>query len=60
MKRRDFVVRSAVGSVALGTGRIAFVEVPDTTPARAATRKILIAGGGFNTPFIRYMALLSG
>jgi peptidase E len=28
--------------------------------AGAATRKILIAGGGFNTPFIRYMAQLTG
>src|SRR5690348_18351723 len=26
----------------------------------AATRKILIAGGNFNTPFIRYMAQLTG
>ena len=60
MKRRDFVVRSAVGSVALGTGRIAFAEMPDTSPLRTATRKILIAGGGFNTAFIRYMAQLTG
>ena len=41
MKRRDFVVRSAVGSVALGTGKIAFAEMPATPPTRAATRKIL-------------------
>jgi peptidase E len=30
------------------------------SPPRAATRKILIAGGGFGTPFIRYMAELTG
>ena len=31
-----------------------------TTHGSAATRKILIAGGGFNTVFIRYMAQLTG
>ena len=64
MKRREFVVRSAVGSVALGAGHLPFATVnPESNPqplARAATRKILIAGGGFNTAFIRYMAALTG
>jgi len=68
MKRREFVVRSAVGSVALGAGHIPFstvrAESPDSreSPRRtsAATRKILIAGGGFNTAFIKYMAQLTG
>ena len=67
MKRREFVVRSAVGSVALGAGHIPFstakAELPESpSPARAssATRKILIAGGGFGTAFIRYMAQLTG
>jgi dipeptidase E len=63
MQRREFVVRSAVGSVALGTGKIPFGGVgADSTlgSSRAATRKILIAGGGFGTSFIRYMATLTG
>lgn len=74
MKRRDFVVRSALGSVALGTGRLPFpggsveppaaipAAIPTATPAAtpAAMRKILIAGGGFNEAFIRYMAELTG
>jgi dipeptidase E len=63
MQRREFVVRSAVGSVALGAGKIPFGSVgADSTlgSSRAATRKILIAGGGFGTSFIRYMATLTG
>jgi dipeptidase E len=62
MKRREFVVRSAVGSVALGAGHIPVSAAHATTPTptSAATRKILIAGGGFNTPFLRYMAQLTG
>ncbi|MFN8666089.1 MAG: peptidase E [Gemmatimonadaceae bacterium] len=31
-----------------------------TTSSAAVTRKILIAGGGYNTPYIRYMAQLTG
>jgi peptidase E len=57
MNRRDFVWRSAVGSFALAIGRVPF-SFGQITPA--ATRKILIAGGNFNTPFIRYMATLTG
>ncbi len=56
MKRREFVVRSAVGSVALGAGHLPFPSVNSESPAhaaRAATRKILIAGGNFDTAFIR-------
>ena len=60
MKRREFVVRSAVGSVALGAGHLPFTEAKPPTLNTAATRKILIAGGGFNTPFIKYMATLTG
>ena len=61
MKRREFVVRSAVGSVALGAGHIPLSAAHAATPTATstATRKILIAGGGFNTPFIGYMAQLT-
>jgi peptidase E len=56
MNRRDFLASTLMASVAavarpLGFGR--------SQPGRA-TRKILIAGGGFGTPFIRYMAELTG
>jgi dipeptidase E len=65
MKRREFVARSAFGSIALGAGHLPFSTVNaestvSTTRAHTATRKILIAGGGFNTVFIRYMAQLTG
>src|ERR1051325_2263677 len=60
MKRRDFVVSSAVGSLgALWAGRLSFPTFEPRT-AGAATRKILIAGGNCNEPFIRYMATLTG
>jgi dipeptidase E len=66
MKRRDFLVSSALGSVGVGAGLIAGrvnAEAGDASfeqPTQAGTRKILIAGGGFNTAFIRYMATLTG
>jgi dipeptidase E len=64
MKRRDFVVSSV--SSALGTAAAlggARLPVPDSsleTSSRMATRKILIAGGGYGTAFLRYMAQLTG
>ena len=63
MKRREFVVRSAVGSVAIGAGHLPLAsagQVNSRSTSGAATRKVLIAGGGFNTAFIRYMAALTG
>jgi len=66
MKRRDFIVTSALGSVGLAAGGLSMGERAEAAgPGRpqarpGATRKILIAGGGFGTPFIRYMAELSG
>jgi peptidase E len=62
MKRRDFVVSSAVGSLgALWAGRLPLgAGVLDRRETGAATRKILIAGGNYNEPFVRYMATLSG
>jgi dipeptidase E len=55
MKRRDFLASSLLSTAALWAGRLPF---PRSTPA--ATRKILIAGGAYNEPFVRYMAQLTG
>src|SRR5262245_33668000 len=63
MKRRDFVVSSALGALALKGGKLSAESLTAQPPNRstaAATRKILIAGGGFNTAFIKYMAELTG
>jgi peptidase E len=60
MKRKEFIVSSALGTVALGTGQIALAEESSEAGAQARSRKILIAGGGFDQRFIRYMASLTG
>ncbi len=68
MERREFVRSSALSSVALGFGHLPnsipmaeAMSIPTAeTPSGAATRKILIAGGGYGTAFIRYMAELTG
>src|SRR5262245_36656921 len=53
MERRDFLKSSAAGvSAAVAGAR----QQTESSP----TRKILIAGGGFNAGFIRYMATLTG
>jgi dipeptidase E len=59
MNRRDFVVSATLGAVGLTSGAAPLAAVP-TPGGRAQGRKILIAGGGFNTAFIRYMAALTG
>lgn len=73
MKRKDFLVTTAAGAAALGSPSALAGEdgPPDRTargpgdaetsdPRRQATPRILIAGGGFGTAFIRYMAELTG
>jgi dipeptidase E len=64
MKRREFLVSSVLGSVAAGASQLPLDALGNTVDApvqaTAGTRKILIAGGGFNEPFIRYMAALTG
>lgn len=63
MKRREFLVSSTLGiATAAGSARLRGSTAIATTTAQqsAASRKILIAGGGFNTAFIRYMAALTG
>lgn len=71
MQRRDFLASSAIGSLALGAGQLALdgiapndqndqLELESPGMAPLVTRKILIAGGGYNEAFIRYMAQLTG
>ena len=60
MKRRDFVVSSALGAVGLGTGQLSMVDKIPSPTSQNRNRKILIAGGGFGTTFLRYMAVLTG
>lgn len=64
MKRRDFIVSTALGSVGFAAGALTGIEASAASgsapPQAGATRKILIAGGGYGTAFIRYMAELTG
>ena len=53
MNRRDFLRCSVLAAVGVAASRRRLAAQP-------ATRKILIAGGGFDTAFIRYMAALTG
>jgi peptidase E len=64
MNRRDFLASSVLGAAAAAATPMP-VHAGETGGGAsqapgAATRKILIAGGGFNTAFIRYMAQLTG
>jgi dipeptidase E len=60
MKRRDFLRSASIGAVgAAASGLPASAQMP-TGRVGSAGRKILIAGGGFNEAFIRYMAELTG
>jgi len=59
MKRRDFLKTSAVAGVGLGASpRILMADAASTH--QQTSRQILIAGGGFGTTFIKYMAELTG
>lgn len=61
MNRRDFLASSVAGTVGAGlTTGLEAAPANGEVQAPAASRKILIAGGGFNTAFIRYMAELTG
>ena len=60
MDRRHFVVSSALGAASLAAKKLPNAGALSIPGGGAATRKILIAGGNFNTPFIRYMAQLTG
>ena len=59
VKRREFVVSSALSSLGVLARRLpAFGSTRHADGA--PTRKILIAGGVYGTPFVRYMAELTG
>ncbi len=67
MKRREFLVSSALGTVGLGVANLPMAGMnplaarePEVRPRNAATRKILIAGGAYGTTFIKYAAQLTG
>jgi dipeptidase E len=67
MKRREFLVSSALGTVGLGVANLPMgglnplaAKEPENRPRNAATRKILIAGGAYGTTFIKYAAELTG
>jgi peptidase E len=67
MERREFVTTTLASAAAVAASHAASAAglATDTlnelsTQAQPATRKILIAGGNFNTTFIRYMAELTG
>ncbi|MEO8624104.1 MAG: peptidase E [bacterium] len=61
------MISSAISSIGVAASGLPFAgatplhasEAPDTT-GRAATRKILIAGGNYGVTFVRYMAQLTG
>ena len=61
MQRREFLVSSLTAAAAVVARIPLAAHAGDGSSAQAgAARKILIAGGGFNTAFIRYMAELTG
>lgn len=60
MQRRQFLFSSVLGSLALGTGQLRIGDRAFEHRIGLATRKILIAGGGFGEAFIRYLAELTG
>src|SRR2546423_1981489 len=64
MKRRDFLVSSALAAGAMAVARSPFGDLEaaaaELSRKSAATRQILIAGGNYGEAFVRYMATLTG
>jgi len=67
MQRRDFLISSTISSIGVAASALPFaggnpLHASETldAPQRAVTRKILIAGGNYGVPFVRYMAQLTG
>jgi len=59
MKRREFLTASVVAGFGLGKSTLGQMVNPSSN-AQRTSRQILIAGGGFGSVFIRYMAELTG
>ncbi len=59
MKRREFLTASLVAGYSLGLNPNGLLA-NTTSNLQQKSRKILIAGGGFRTTFIQYMAELTG
>lgn len=59
MKRRDFLTASAAAGIGLSANPRVLMADAASAPQQTS-RQILIAGGGFRTTFIRYMAELTG
>ena len=60
MKRREFLAASALGTVGLRAGDLSLTRRDARSAPQNRNRKILIAGGGFGTTFIRHLASLTG
>lgn len=61
MERREFIATSLLAPLATTLAASSGSAAAETLqPGSVSNRKILIAGGGFNTAFIRYMAELTG
>jgi dipeptidase E len=62
MKRRYFITSSLTAVAGLAAARLTSASplVPRPTQGSTSMKKILIAGGNFNTVFLRYMAELTG
>lgn len=60
MERKEFLVNTALGAVGVGTAKLPLNAAEAPAQQGRPGRKILIAGGGFNTAYIRYMAALTG
>lgn len=60
MNRREFVSAAAAGAITLAGSPDSLAAGTPTSARVRDARKILIAGGGFNEPFIRHMAELTG
>jgi len=60
MKRRDFLTSSAAAGLGLGATHLPVAGAESISQRQPTPRQILIAGGGFGTAFIRYMAELTG
>lgn len=60
MKRREFIVSSVMGTIGVGASDLSVADASVGTIQQGSTRKIVIAGGGFGTTFIKYLASLTG